>query len=273
MKKLAYTSLAALLGRPFDPNDKQPTWKMDGDKIAMNDGRPVYIDANGGENPFDLTTLARLNSEAAGHRRTAKEAAEKLKLYDGIDAEAARAALQRVADMQGKEMIDKGEVDKLRSTINAEWEKKYGTATAEAESLKGQIANLMLENAFGNSAFIREKIAVPLGMMRDTFGKHFKVEDGRLVAYGMDGNKLFSAKNPGGDPDFEEAINLLVSGYAYKDQILRGTDKNGTGLPGNSGNRGNQRTLRRSDFNKMNPHEQAAFSALVNKGEAKLIAD
>ncbi len=46
--------------------------------------------------------------------------------------------------------------------------------------------------AFGRSKFVTDKIAVPPDMLQNTFGKAFKVEEGRVVAYGDDGNKIYS---------------------------------------------------------------------------------
>jgi hypothetical protein len=69
---------------------------------------------------------------------------------------------------------------------------------------------------------------VPADIIESRFGKNFKIEEGKVVAYGHDGNKLFSKSRPGEPAEFEEALELLVDGYAHKDQILKGTGNSGT---------------------------------------------
>ena len=66
---------------------------------VVQDGKPVYVE-NGKEIAFDAAgtrqTISRLNGEAQGHRE-AKEAAEtKLRSFEGLDAAAARDAIDKL---------------------------------------------------------------------------------------------------------------------------------------------------------------------------------
>lgn len=66
--------------------------------VVVQDGKPVYVYDDGKEVAFDALQatqkIAQLNSEAKAHRE-AKEAVEtKLKAFDGLDAQAARTALE-----------------------------------------------------------------------------------------------------------------------------------------------------------------------------------
>src|SRR3569623_491843 len=71
------------------PEDHMKLKLDDAGHVVVSDGKPVYLHDDGKEAPIDaahtLATIARLNSEAKGHRE-AKEAAEtKLREYDGLE--------------------------------------------------------------------------------------------------------------------------------------------------------------------------------------------
>jgi hypothetical protein len=61
------------------------------------------------------------------------------------------------------------------------------------------------------------------------FGQNFKIENGKIVATDLTGNKIFSRARPGEHADFEEALEILVDQYPHKDQILKGTGSSGSG--------------------------------------------
>jgi hypothetical protein len=82
---------------------------------------------------------------------------------------------------------------------------------------------------------IAEKLAVPADMVQATFGNRFKIEDGKVVAYDANGNKIFSRARPGELADFDEALETLVEQYPYKDHILKGSGANGGGAPTGGG--------------------------------------
>ena len=68
-------------------------------------------------------------------------------------------------------------------------------------------------------------------MVQSVFGKHLKIEDGNVVAYDAHGNKLYSKARPGEAADFDEALEILVDQYPYRDQILKGSGHSGGGTP------------------------------------------
>ncbi len=64
-------------------------WKMDGEHIVVQDGKPVWIEPDGKELPFDaehsLNKIKELNSESAARRKELREAQERLKPFAEID--------------------------------------------------------------------------------------------------------------------------------------------------------------------------------------------
>lgn len=72
-------------------------------------------------------------------------------------------------------------------------------------------------------------------MIQATFGNNFKIEDGKVVAYGIDGQKIYSRTKHGEVADFDEALETLVGGYQHKDSILKGNQSTGGGYGGQGG--------------------------------------
>lgn len=229
----------------------------DAGHVVLSDGKPVYIHDDGKEVPFDaaatVATISRLNGEAKTHRE-AKEAAEaKLKTFDGItDPAAAIDALAKIGNIDAKKLIDAGEVDKVKAEAIKAVEEKYAPIVAERDKLQGELYGEKIGGAFSRSKFIADKLAIPADIAQARFGQHFKIEDGKTVAYDATGNKLFSRSKPGELADFEEAFEMVVEAYPYKDHILKGTGSSGAGSTGSDPNRQQGgKTISRSEFDKM----------------------
>lgn len=275
MKTQMISAIAILAGfrLPVAFESGKAGWKLDKDgKIEMKDGNPVYLDSNGNEMTVEGGTISRLNAEAKTHRE-AKERAEgelaKFKGEDGktIDPTIAIKAIETVGKIDAKKLIDSGEVDKLKDQIKAEF---TGQITERDTKLKEQatrIDAMTLDAAFASSKFITDRIAVPAEMFKATFAKNFKVEDGKVVPYGSDGNKVLSSKRIGEVADLDEAFEKIVEAYPYKDAILKAANVTGSGNGGNGGARGNGRFVSRAEFDKLEPAEKAATAAAAGKGE------
>jgi len=236
---------------------------------------PVFVHADGKEAPLDadatVATIGRLNAEAKGHRE-GKEAAEKaLKTFEGIaDPQAAIKALNTVKNLDEKKLVDAGERDKAIAEAVRATEDKFAPTVKENETLRGQLNNHLIGGAFAQSKFIAEKFAAqgPAGVeiAQALFGARLKVEDGKVVGYDANGNKLYSRTKPGELASADEAIELLVDAYPHKEHILKGSGASGGGAQGGGGG-GGKKTLTRSQFDALDPlaRQQAAVSA--SKGE------
>lgn len=268
------TALHASRFVTFRAFENEPGWKKDANgNIELKDGNPIYVDANGREMTLGVDTVARLNAEAKNNRERAEKAEGDLKKFEGItDPEAAKKAVDIVGKLDQKKLIDAGEVDQVKAAIAATYEEKLTAANKTIESLSGENANMRLDNAFGNSQFMKDKVAVPPAMMKATFGKNFKFEDGKLVPYDDNGQKIYSKKKMGGEiADFEEALSLIVEGSPFKDSILKGGGSGTGGGGGGGAGNTNARTIRRAEFDAMAPGLQAATAAQAAKGEVNLV--
>ncbi len=229
---------------------------------VLQDGKPVYVHDDGKEVAFDapgtVATITRLNTEAKTHRE-GKEAAEKaLKAFDGIeDGAAAKKALELVANLDQKKLVDAGEIEKVKGEISKAFQGQLDEANTKATTFEKQLYDEKIGGSFARSKLIAEKLAIPADLVQARFGQAFKIEDGKTVAYDTHGNKIYSRVRPGEVADFDEAMEALVEQYPYRDQILKSSGGNGGGAPNGGGGNGGKKTLTRAQFTALAPAEQA----------------
>lgn len=236
--------------------------------VVVQDGKPVYVHEDGKEVAFDapgtVSTISRLNGEAKSNRERAEAAEQALKGFEGItDPAAALKALSTVKNLDDKRLVDAGEVEKVKAEAIKAIEDRYAPMVKENETLKGQLNSHLIGGAFASSKFIAEKFAAegPAGVeiARALFGNSLKVEDGKVVGYDAQGNKLYSRARPGELASAEEAIELLVDSYPHKNSILKGSGANGGGAGHGGGNGGGKKTMSREQFNQVDPAMRAQF--------------
>ena len=246
--------------------------------VVLQDGKPVYVNDDGKEIAFDapatIATISRLNGEAKTNRERAEAAEGKLKAFDGItDPAAALKALGIVKNLDDKKLVDAGEVERVKSEVQKALEQQYAPVVKRAADLEAELYAERIGGAFARSPLIvgeKATFAIPADMVQARFGKHFKIEDGKTVAYDANGNKIFSLSRPGELADFDEALKVLVDQYPYKAQILKGSGATGGGAGGGGGHGGGKTTYTREQFAKLGPAEQSDVAAKVRKGEAAL---
>ena len=212
--------------------------------VVLQDGKPVYVHDDGKEVAFDapgtVATITRLNSEAKGHRERAENAEKTVKAFEGIDdPAAAKKALATVANLDAKTLVDAGEIEKVKSEISKAFQLQLDDMTGKANGFEQQLYAEKIGGSFSRSKYIADKLAVPADMVQATFGQNLKIEDGKVVAYDAQGQKIFSRARPGELADFDEAIETLVSQYPHRDHILKSSGANGGGAPNNGSNNQN----------------------------------
>jgi len=243
--------------------------------VVVSDGKPVFIADDGKEIAFDVVgtqaTISRLNGEAKSHRERAESAEKSLKAFEGIaDPVAAIKALDTVSNLDAKKLIDAGEVEKVKGEITKAFEAKLTEATTKAQTLEQALYGEKVGGSFARSKLIAEKLAIPADMVQARFGQSFKIEDGKTVAYDQSGNKIFSRSRPGELADFDEALETLIEQYPYREHILKSSGASGSGAHGSGQGSGGKQSIKRSQFEGMAPHEQAAFAKSVREGKAVL---
>lgn len=241
----------------YDSNGAIVTQDVGGQKL------PVFKHADGKEAPFDadstLGTISRLNGEAKTHRQRAETAEGALKAFEGItDPAAALKALNTVKSLDDKKLIDAGEAQRVRDEAIKSVQAQFEPIVKKAGDLEQQLYAEKIGGAFARSKFIGEKVAIPVDFVQATFGKHFTIENGKVVAKGPDGNQIFSRTRHGEPADFEEALEILVESHPHKGSILKGSGASGGGAQQGGGGGNGKQTIRRSDFQALPAAEQAA---------------
>ncbi len=238
---------------------------IDGKTYAEVDGdKPIVIHDDGQERPFDIAgTYSRMTADGRANadlRSKLNDAEGRLRAFEGLNPEDARKALETVANLDQKKLVDAGQVETIKAEAIKAVETRFAPIVQERDNLLNELHREKVGGSFARSKFIADKVAVPSDMVEAMFGRSFKVEDGKPVAYDGNGQKVFSRINPGVAADFEEALEILVGGYAHKDTILKpltgtGSDqKPGPGAPG-------AKTISTADFNALTAKEKAAKMA------------
>lgn len=211
--------------------------------VVLQDGKPVYVKDDGTEVTFDAAGTTATINRLTGELKTTRQDSEKLKTtlaaFDGIDdPAAAKTALATVKNYDDKKLVDAGEVEKVKAEAIKASEEKYAPIIKERDDLQTQLHGELIGGGFARSQMIKDKISVPADMIQAQFGRNFKVEAGKVVAYDNNGNQIFSGSRPGELADFDEALEQLVNGYQFKDQILNGSKAGGGDFGGQKGSQG-----------------------------------
>ncbi|MDQ9022837.1 hypothetical protein RFI02_17160 [Acinetobacter sichuanensis] len=251
---------------------KLKTTQIDGKTYAeVNEqGLPLYIHDDGKEVAHDaaqtVATITRLNSEAKSNRERYEKAETALTTFAGIeDPVAAKKAVETLKNFDDKKLVDAGEVEKVKAEAIKAVEEKYAPIVQERDALQNQLHGELIGGGFARSQMIKDKISVPADMVQAQFGRNFKVENGKVVAYDNHGQQIYSHSRPGELADFDEALDQLIDGYQYKDHILKGGQGSGGNFQGNTNtNTGLKRSQMdakaKSDF--IQTHGQAAYLKL-----------
>lgn len=231
-------------------------WKFDEQgNIVLQDGNPVWQGDDGAEVAFDakanIIAAATAKREAAEARTKVKEAEQKLAAYSGIEDPAkALEALRFAGSMDGKKVMDDDAIKKLIESSVKPWQEKFEAANNEASEIKQALYTEKVSKQFASSKFINEKTLLTPDFAEAYFGKHFKLDNGKVIAHDASGNPIYSTTKAGEVADFEEAISVLISSYPDKDKLLRASGGNGSGSMQSNGT-GRQDTSKMSSVDKI----------------------
>jgi hypothetical protein len=219
-----------------------------GSVVVSEEGLPVWILDDKTEVAYDIPKVIKdlqaANNESAGRRKKIEELEAKYRVYEGIDPEKARKAMETVQNLEDKKLLDVGEVEKVKQATGEAYELRLKEMqldlTGKIEEKDqiiakkhNQINDLLIKGAFHASKFIKEKTNLPAEMAYSHFGRCFRVEEVngvlKTVASWPEGGDVFSDINPGQLASPEEAIEKLINKYPNKDSILKGAGSSGYG--------------------------------------------
>lgn len=209
--------------------------------VVVKDGKAVYIAEDGAELVFDPgqshDKIIALNAEAKQYRLKFKEVEDKLAKFGDTDPDEVEAFLETLEELGGPEGIEKlkegsaVDLDSIKRAITDSYEakmasliKSYDTKLGEStEALTGKdakIRSLLIGNGFATSRFLNEKTTLPTDIGEAMFGKHFRIEDDKVVAY-LGEDPIYSRERHGEPASIDEALEVIVNAYPMKDRILK----------------------------------------------------
>lgn len=163
----------------------------------------------------------------------------KLKLFDGIDLVAHKAAQAEAAEVERKRAIAAGEFERLTTqmaTTHAAEQRTAAEKIAAAESgnaaLQKQIADLTVGSSFTGSKFVTEDLTLTASKARVIYGAHFEFKDGNVVGYDKPAgasDRTMLVTSTGAPLGFEDALKKIVDADPDKDQLIRSKMKAGAG--------------------------------------------
>jgi len=223
------------------------TLKMDGGNAVLKDGIPVYVDdTDGKELALDgaqmHAKITELNAESKKHRLAAKAATDKLEKFGDVDADDIESFLSTLEELGGPdgiaELQKKGKVDveAIKRSVTDFYESKLTEVTSQLSGKDEMIRSLLIGSAFTNSKFLNEKTILPPDVAEAYFGKNFRVEDGKVMAY-LGDEPIYSRERHGEPASIDEALEVIVGKYPMKDRILKAPG-GGSGAPGGGSGKG-----------------------------------
>lgn len=254
-------------------------WKMDGDSIAIKDGNPVWVYEDGKEAGFNAETALKnldvATAESVVRKKKLKELEEKYKPLADIEDVSdfftkATAAIDTVKNFDDKKFVDAKEVETLKLSVAKTYDDKIkGMETAWTtkekeyqESISSKdtnISNLLIKGEIGRSQFIGDKTVLTPSIAFDVFKGNFQIEESdghvKAVATRADGTRIMSLKDPGSYAGIDEALETLVTEHPDSARLVKG-NPGGGGTPPGGGGGGNDKSISRSQFEKMDPVAQ-----------------
>lgn len=196
------------------------------------------------ETPKVSDDVAKLLKDVMKHKDAAKAAEARAKLFEGIDPEKARAALQAQADAERQALEARGEYNRIIEQVQAEKQAEVDAANAAAQELRDQLANIQrtveeqsVQSQFAGSPFIRDNLVISGEKVRALYGSHFDTVDGVLVGYDKPRGAAERTPLVGADAKplpFEAALEKVVKADPEWERLGKSKLKPGAGS-GHSG--------------------------------------
>ena len=211
-------------------------WKLDENGNFMPDekGNPIAIFDSGKEDGFDavshINTNNNLQNKVDSLKADALKNSELIASFEGINAEEAKAALERVSDLKDDDArvseLQQANVS-LRDEIKS-INKDFGD---REEKLKHDNFIDKLSADFSGSDFRSDKTNLTPEMAYLLFKDNFKNEevDGKMVKVGYLNGEKIRSQETGNIADFGESFQRMFDAHPDKNHFLKATTNGGNG--------------------------------------------
>lgn len=173
----------------------------------------------------------------------AKELADRLAAFDGIDLDEVKGLLKEKQERELSDLEKRGEFERVKAQMaeahqrdveaaKAAYEPKVAELTEALNKREQVITELTIGRSFSESTFIRDSLALPVTKTRVLYGAHFELQDGKIVGYdkpagATDRTPLVDAN--GNFLDFDKAMEKIVEGDPDRDNLLKSKIRGGSG--------------------------------------------
>lgn len=164
---------------------------------------------------------------------------EKLKTFEGIDAEKVKTLLAEQEEVERKRLLAAGDFDRLtkqmaerHTTEKTSMQQQLDVATSQSSTLQQQIADLTVGNSFAGSPFVADDLTLTPSKARVIYGSHFEFKEGKVVGYDKPAgasDRTILVNSTGDSLNFEEAMKKIVEADPDRDQLIRSKMKPGAG--------------------------------------------
>ena len=230
-------------------------WKFK--KVAKLDDVPeayrsVYVEKDGGfvVDPAKLEELeiddkAELAGALENERKETKRLKGEVTKYQGIDPDRAREAQRKLDELEAKELMDKGEFDRLLKKRSDEFDAREADYRTQLADRDARLEHFELITPVKAAALAAGVLPEDLDDVVDINKKRFRREEGKIVILDKDGDPTTSTLEKFWGEEFK----------TQKPKFYGASGAGGSGAPagGTGGGTGGARTVSGSD--------QAALSA------------
>lgn len=222
--------------------------------------RALYVEKDGGFEvdpaklaDFEFDDREELSGALERVRTEVKTLKAEVKKYEGIDPERARAAQQKLDDLEAKDLMDKGEFDRLLKKRSDEFDAREADYKKQLEDRDGRLNHYELTDPV-------RKAALAAGVLPEDVEDVLKINSHRF--------KLNDKRQPVVlDKDGDETSHTLEKfwGEEFKTQrpkFYGASGAGGSGAPagGSGGGGGGAKTIKRAEFDQKTPAERLTLA-------------
>lgn len=226
--------------------------KLDREK-AENEGKDKSDNKDKDEKPSNENkpsdTEAKLIKEVmklkAAAREAEKRAGDLEDRYKDIDLEALLEAAKKAEEVEKAELERKGDYERLTAKMKESHLKEIENLKETNKALKKAAdeaaesnKNTAKVNAFSNSRYIIDNLALTPNKTKALYGDYFEYEDGDIVGYDKPKGSSNRTKIVDGSGDalsFDEAMKVIIESDPDKDTLIKTNLNPGSGSEGNRG--------------------------------------
>lgn len=200
------------------------------------------LDAEGVED------VSGLKNKIAELLKDTKNKGDLLKQFEGLDAEAAKKALEEMASIEEKKLAAKGEYETLLTKHKTEFETKLAEATKSRDTTLANLKREKLTNFLVKNGVIAERAKYALA----------DIESLVDLAEGDNGFELKVKDGTGDAKELDGVISNLKTGSAF---LFAASGASGSGASGSDASgSGAGKSMSRAEFDALPPSEQSSFS-------------